>query len=185
MFFLNDNEEYLEVELSPWGQHLLLMLKGERNAIKHSLPLEYVVTSREVGLGGQPGTWRGSTVIPHGYFPPNVTRMNAYAIHGVGEDKTYEALYPAPHNSPTHPEADFHNLRLFQKIDFEYLDKEYDNAVYSKEWTDAIAAAGLTTHRPAINTESSSSRLSVSTVMLTAAVAVAVAGAVRAWRIFR
>lgn len=42
MFFLNDNDEYLEVELGPWGQHLLLLLKGERNAIKHSMPLDYI-----------------------------------------------------------------------------------------------------------------------------------------------
>lgn len=42
MFFLNDNDEYLEVELGPWGQHLLLLLKGARNAIKHSMPLDYI-----------------------------------------------------------------------------------------------------------------------------------------------
>ena len=54
MFFMNDNEEYLEVELGPWGQHLLLMLKGQRTTIKHSLPLDYVVTSRVSGIDGQP-----------------------------------------------------------------------------------------------------------------------------------
>ena len=42
MFFLNKNDEYLEVELGPWGQHLLLLLQGERNAIKHSLPLDFI-----------------------------------------------------------------------------------------------------------------------------------------------
>lgn len=46
MFFLNDNEEYLEVELGPWGEHLLLLLKGERNTINHSLPLDYVIIER-------------------------------------------------------------------------------------------------------------------------------------------
>lgn len=46
MFFLNDKEEYLEVELGPWGEHLLLLLKGERNTINHSLPLDYVIIDR-------------------------------------------------------------------------------------------------------------------------------------------
>lgn len=50
---MNDNDEYLEVELGPWGQHLVLLLKGERHAIKHSLPLDYVVTARVNGTEGE------------------------------------------------------------------------------------------------------------------------------------
>ena len=33
-FFLNDEEQYLELEFGPHGQHLMLMLNGNRNAIK-------------------------------------------------------------------------------------------------------------------------------------------------------
>ena len=33
-FFLNDKEQYLELEFGPHGQHLMLMLDGNRNAIK-------------------------------------------------------------------------------------------------------------------------------------------------------
>ena len=33
-FFLNDNEQYLELEFGPHGQHLSLLLDGNRNAIK-------------------------------------------------------------------------------------------------------------------------------------------------------
>ena len=40
-------------------------------------------------------TWTGEAMIPLDYFPPNVTMMNAYAIHGSGERRQYEALYPA------------------------------------------------------------------------------------------
>lgn len=54
MFFLNKNDEYLEVELGPWGQHLLLLLQGERNAIKHSLPLDYIVTEKTDPVGDAP-----------------------------------------------------------------------------------------------------------------------------------
>lgn len=54
MFFLNENDEYLEVELGPWGQHLLLLLQGERNAIKDSLPLDYIVTEKTDPVGSTP-----------------------------------------------------------------------------------------------------------------------------------
>lgn len=41
-------------------------------------------------------TWMGEALIPWTYFPPNVNQMNSYAIHGSGEKRTYEALYPVP-----------------------------------------------------------------------------------------
>ena len=28
------------------------------------------------------GSWRGTAVIPSDYFPPNVVKFNAFAIHG-------------------------------------------------------------------------------------------------------
>lgn len=149
MFFLNDNEEYLEVELGPWGEHLLLMLKDERNQIKHSLPLDYVVTARENGTAPLPGMWQASALIPPSYFPPNVTRMNAYAVHGTGDDRSYEALYPAPLDDPRYPQPDFHRLELFQKMDFEFL--VVDNSQYSDLWLDAIAnmtTPNMTTFAP-------------------------------------
>jgi len=41
-FFLsNQSEKYVELEFGPYGQHLVLLLDGRRNAIKHSLPLSY------------------------------------------------------------------------------------------------------------------------------------------------
>jgi hypothetical protein len=39
--------------------------------------------------------WSGEVKIPVEYLPPNVTLMNAFAIHGSGEGRQYEALYPA------------------------------------------------------------------------------------------
>ena len=39
--------------------------------------------------------WRGSAVVPLSYLPPTVTRFNAFAIHGEGKNRVYEALYPA------------------------------------------------------------------------------------------
>ncbi|KAG0713507.1 UPF0462 protein C4orf33 [Chionoecetes opilio] len=119
MFFLNKNNEYLEVEMGPWGQHLLLLLKGARNVIKHSLPLlDYIITERTDPEGTLPGQWKGSAMIPPDYFPPNVTFMNAYAMHGDPEEKRsapeekrperqYLALYPAPQDDPSYQHPDF------------------------------------------------------------------------------
>ncbi|XP_045112447.1 pollen-specific leucine-rich repeat extensin-like protein 1 isoform X2 [Portunus trituberculatus] len=138
MFFLNKNDEYLEVELGPWGQHLLLLLQGERNPIRHSLALDYIITERTDPVGNQPGRWKGSAMIPPGYFPPNVTLMNSYAIHGTGKDRQYQALYPAPHDDPLYPNPDFHRLDLFRAIDFEFQVK--DNKDYSQVWLDAMGS---------------------------------------------
>jgi hypothetical protein len=33
------------------------------------------------------GTWRGVARIPVSYFPPAVTKWNAYAIHGTGDHR--------------------------------------------------------------------------------------------------
>ena len=66
-FFLNDAEQYLEVEFGPHGQYIVLLLAGRRNAVKHSLPLEFTAS-----IEGD--TWAGTARIPLSYLPPNVTR---------------------------------------------------------------------------------------------------------------
>ena len=87
------------------------------------LPLDFTASV------GSPATgmWTGLAVIPHGYFPPNVAKFNAYGIHGVvaGEDdlawedgNVYEALFPVDHSAAA---PDFHNLRSFEEINLEEL----------------------------------------------------------------
>ncbi|XP_068227156.1 uncharacterized protein [Palaemon carinicauda] len=144
MFFLNDNDEYLEVELGPWGEHLLLMLKGARHVIKHSLALDYFAERDETA-----GTWKGSAMIPPEYFPPKVSRMNAYAIHGVDDERQYESLYPAPFEDPDYPAPDFHRLELFRPIDFEF--QLANNSEYSDLWNETIhSGVGSTTAIPTV-----------------------------------
>ena len=43
--------------------------------------------SYESRIDEEKRVWFGKAVIPGSYFPPNVTRFNAYAIHGTGEDR--------------------------------------------------------------------------------------------------
>ena len=48
--------------------------------------------------------WSGTALIPAEYFPPQVDSFNAYAIHGSGDDREYESLYPVPHGQYTGPD---------------------------------------------------------------------------------
>ena len=50
---------------------------------RHSLPMDY---SARINL--EKKTWTGRARVPASYFPPNVQRWNAYAIHGEGEART-------------------------------------------------------------------------------------------------
>lgn len=108
-FFLNSTtEQYLEVEVCPHGQHLLLLLSGKRNAWKQGLNLAY-----EASIYGD--KWKGKALLPWSYFPPGVDKMNSYAIHGSGNGRTYEALYPILREEIKERQGpDFHRLEYFQ-----------------------------------------------------------------------
>ena len=58
--------------------------------MQDKLALEYTAVIDEENK-----TWKGNAIIPMDYFPPEVAKINAYAIHGSGECRQYEALYPA------------------------------------------------------------------------------------------
>jgi len=110
-FFLGDDENYLEVEISPFGQHIVLLLKGKQNAVNFCLPLKV-----ETNIIEEENSWTGKAYIPASYFPVNVTKFNAYAIHGKDETRTYLALYPVPKGKYEYPS--FHRLEHFQPISF-------------------------------------------------------------------
>ena len=48
-------------------------------------------------------TWDGKAEIPLSYLPRGLSKVNAYAIHGHGEDRIYEALYPVPNGKYESP----------------------------------------------------------------------------------
>lgn len=121
-FFLNDKDEYLEVELCPHGQHLVLMLRERRKMFKDKLPLSFISEKKN-------DHWSGRAFIPVDYFPPRVTKFNAYAIHGSGNGRTYEALYKVPGDEP-----DFHRLEFFEAIDFQKLVPENSSPSYTSSY---------------------------------------------------
>uniref|UniRef100_G3TS15 Chromosome 4 open reading frame 33 n=1 Tax=Loxodonta africana TaxID=9785 RepID=G3TS15_LOXAF len=104
-FFLNDRtEQYLEVELCPHGQHLVLLLSGRRNVWKQGLALSFKVSRGET-------KWEGKTYLPWCYFPPNVTKFNSFAIQ---------------HELQQGQKPDFHRLEYFKPFSF--------NTLFGEEW---------------------------------------------------
>lgn len=55
VYFLNDQtEEYLQVELGPWGQYYVFLFKGPLQEHRSGLPLDYEVLERTAPKGDQP-----------------------------------------------------------------------------------------------------------------------------------
>jgi len=125
VFFLAPNNKYLEVEVSPHGKYLLLLLNGRSHAIKQMLPMKYDAIISEAF-----SSWVGKAEIPLGYLPHNVSKLNAYAIHGTGEDRQYEALYPVPKGKFENP--NFHRLEYFKE--FDVTDVVKDTSEIGKYW---------------------------------------------------
>ncbi|CAG2187818.1 UPF0462 protein C4orf33 homolog,UPF0462 protein C4orf33 [Mytilus edulis] len=108
VFLLNDQDNYLEVILSPHGQHYVLIQGGYRNKLKVEMPIEYTTTKEE-------SRWSGKAIIPGSYLPPKVTKWNVYAMHGTGEARQFESLHGDVNGK--HEKPDFHDLSLFGPID--------------------------------------------------------------------
>ncbi|XP_072261926.1 UPF0462 protein C4orf33 homolog isoform X2 [Pyxicephalus adspersus] len=117
-FFLNSQTtQYLEVELCPYGQHLVLLLSGVGNAFKKELPLEFSADFKSVW-----GKWHGTALIPWSYFPPGVDMMNSYAIHGSGIGRVYESLYPIPPEEISEGQGpNFHRLEYFKAFNLKWI----------------------------------------------------------------
>eukprot|EP00095_Tigriopus_kingsejongensis_P007730 maker-scaffold1133_size60293-snap-gene-0.6 protein:Tk07730 transcript:maker-scaffold1133_size60293-snap-gene-0.6-mRNA-1 annotation:"upf0462 protein c4orf33-like protein" len=110
-FFLardGTDNHYLELEFGPHGQHLALLLTGDKTCLEHSLPLEYTSEIERDSM-----TWTGLVFVPYAYFPPGVTHFNVYGIHASGPkvppgSRVYEALFPVPGDGPN-----FHRTNHF------------------------------------------------------------------------
>jgi hypothetical protein len=101
LFLLGTDERYLELELGPYGHHLVLRLRGRRRIEEQGLPLAYAV--ERVGA-----RWHGRARLPALWLPPGLVACNAYAIHGVGAARRHCAAFPVPGPAP-----DFHRLERF------------------------------------------------------------------------
>lgn len=119
LFFLaSSTRHYLELEFSPHGYYLVLLLTDRRQIFKQLLPVSDYQVERPSA-----DRWIGRARIPRSLFPAHVDRFNAFAIHGLNGTRTYESLYPAP---ATSREPDFHRLEDFQSFSIDIGENEGD-----------------------------------------------------------
>jgi hypothetical protein len=95
---------YTEIELSPWGHHLVLQLEGLRRPIAEGLPL--ALRTRRRG-----GRWHAAARLDRRLLPPPPWRANAFAVHGRHPHRRYLAATPLPG-----PEPDFHQPDRFPPL---------------------------------------------------------------------
>lgn len=92
---------YTEIELSPWGHHLVLQLRGVRRVVASGLPLDFQPLRQGDG-------WLGAARLERALLPPPPWRVNAFAIHGTGDERRYLAATALPG-----PPPDFHQPERF------------------------------------------------------------------------
>ncbi|HEX4352972.1 MAG TPA: hypothetical protein VHZ95_08665 [Polyangiales bacterium] len=124
LFIADHFEHYLEIELSPHGQHLVLELQGVRRIVRSRLPIDYAVQIIERTDPAHPelkGRYRGRARMPFVYLPRDPVRGNAYSIHGIGSARCYCA-----HNPPRGDAPDFHRLESFVPLSLEEKSAQTD-----------------------------------------------------------
>ena len=96
---------YTEIEISPWGNHLVLQLLGTRNVIAQELPLKIVDVKRGKTR------WTAQAVISQDLLPKGELRVNAYRISGVEPKRHYHVMTPM-----AGPEPNFHHVEQFKTV---------------------------------------------------------------------
>lgn len=96
--------EYLEVELSPHGHHLVLRLRGVRRVVEQGLALDFAAT-----IDGR--RWRGVARLPGAWLPAPPHHVAAFAVHGSGPSRHHHASLTLPGDRP-----DFHQPERFPRV---------------------------------------------------------------------
>lgn len=99
-----DPAPYTEVEISPWGNHLVLQLLGTRNAVARELPLDIVSLER-----GE-RRWTAEAVLSAELIPAGDLKVNAYRVSGVEPNRHYHVMTPMIGEVP-----DFHHIDQFER----------------------------------------------------------------------
>ena len=105
VFFCGADGRYTEIELAPGGHHLVLQLNGVRNPTATGLALDF-----DAKISGT--RWNGTARIGMHLLPEGPLRVNGYAIHGSGAERTYMSWIPLPGGEP-----DFHQPDVFRPLE--------------------------------------------------------------------
>jgi hypothetical protein len=88
LMLLGADDTYLEVELAPSGQQLVLFLNGARNVVHRGVTFDF-----RAEVDGD--RWCGVAHIPIGWVPFATDRLNAFAMHGTAPHRRHLAWKPA------------------------------------------------------------------------------------------
>ena len=105
LFVVGPDDRYTEIELGPWGHHLVLQLSGPRVTVARCLPLDYLAR-----VDGR--RWTGVARLPPSLLPTTPHRVNAFAIRRVDGERRFLASSPVPGERP-----DFHRIAAFPRLD--------------------------------------------------------------------
>lgn len=137
LFLAGPGPAYLEVELGPFGHHLVLQLADVRRPSAQGLPLD-VQTRRSDGW------WAAQARIPLPWVPAHWDRANAYRIHGAAGARRYLAHAPLPGPAP-----DFHQPARFPRVAPPAPDGAHTRpnaaiaAAFRRAWDPRLAVDGL------------------------------------------
>ncbi|MDP2106916.1 MAG: hypothetical protein Q8J76_13050 [Desulfobulbaceae bacterium] len=104
LFVANEKDEYLELEIGPHGHYLALLFSGKR-----LLTRQDIVVFCQTTIDG--ALWRATAHVPQSCLPHNLSRANAYAIHGREGGRRFLAAFPLSGTQP-----DFHQLNFFKPL---------------------------------------------------------------------
>lgn len=107
VFIVGAGGRITELEVGPHGHHLTLLLRGPRDPSETGLPVAWEV-SRDL----EARRWSASACVPRAWLPEQVTRANAFAIHGQGDARRHLAWSPLPGAEP-----DFHQPDAFPHVE--------------------------------------------------------------------
>lgn len=93
---------YTEIEISPWGNHLVLQLLGYRNVIEQELPLNIINVKRDAKR------WQAHAIIDADLIPKGLLKVNAFRVSGVEPNRDYHVMTPMKGLEP-----DFHHIDQF------------------------------------------------------------------------
>ncbi len=136
LFLFGANDQYLELELGPYGHYVALVFAGARNRVA-------VINDLKVSCSRSVGSWSGDLKLPRAALPAGLFGLNAFAIRGVDDERGYFALVPTPGDQP-----DFHRLDCWMPYEDNQVGEEQGVATMSEtpqpigEVTELLRAVG-------------------------------------------
>ena len=120
VFIKGRMDKYIEIEMSPHDEYLVLAMDGHRQCFHESLTPDFYRSE----IDRENRKWRAEISIPFSFLPPpfvctncSLFTFNAFASHWVEKNRREcAALFPAFADTFQYSEPDFHRLHLFEPL---------------------------------------------------------------------